>query len=211
VRFPPRRFSSRGNRWVFLTQPADRRKGSHQSDVCPVACHYGQPGSPCPTASTQLAPAARFGEQLLLACLSGVEHLGRGRPAGGATRGMCVGSSAPTPAEQLPCYKTQLLLFWYFTQLSTPQFFVSKPDCFVPPSCFLASTDAHASVCAGCVGSGGWPHAPPRLVHHLPGRTIVMICTTARQTHCKDGTLALGPFLTSLQWFFLLLRNELAG
>lgn len=142
-------------------------------------------------ASAWLAPTVCFEEQLLLVCLSWVEYLGTGQPARGGVRGMCVGSSSPAPAEQLPCYKMQLLLFWYFTQLSTLEFFVSKPDCFLLPSSFLASTNAHASACAGyvcrTVCGVGWRHMLPCRVHHLPSRTIVMICTTASQKYLHFG------------------------
>lgn len=57
------------------------------------------------------AGSRSFEAQLRPLCLSWVQYLSTGQPAGGGVSGMRVGSSSPVPVEQLPCYKMQLLLF----------------------------------------------------------------------------------------------------
>lgn len=179
----------------FLTQsmqPADRRFAT-SSERIPVAvvCWEEFCGDRRirPVLPWGLASAACFEEQLLLICHSWVEYLGTGQPVRGAERGMCVGSSCLAPAEQLHCYKMQLLLFWYLTQLSNLKFFVYKPDCFVSPVLFwpaitpmpLPVLVVSAELAMAQVGDA--THAALSCTPLASG-TIVMTRTTARQNHC---------------------------
>lgn len=104
---------------------------------------WTQPDSPGLIARARLAPAVCAAEQLLRDWLSRVPLPGLCQ--GTLQEGNACGQLVPSPAEQLPCCKGQLLLVWHFSQLSAPEFFVSSPNCFVLPSC-LWPAPAHMAL-----------------------------------------------------------------
>lgn len=87
-----------------------------------------------------------------------------------------------------------------------------NPIALFSPGFFLASTNAHASACAGyicrTVCSVGWRYTLPCLVHHLPSRTTVMMCTTASQTHCKQRYLHFRAHPHFFAMFFVISKNN---
>lgn len=139
------------------------------------------------------------------------KYHGMGQPARGL-RGECLWAALPQPLHNsYPAIKCSCCypdISHRLTLLNT-----LSPNLIVlfSPFFFWASANAHASVCGyvcRTVCSGGWRHTVPCLVHPLPSRSTVMICTTACQTHREQQYLHFGVHAHFFAMVFVTSKNH---
>lgn len=124
-----------------------------------------------------------------------------GQPARGL-RGECLWAALPQPLHNsYPAIKCSCC--YSDTSHSLALLHTLSPNLIV----LFSPTSACGYVCR-TVCSGGWRYTVPRLVHHLPSRSILMICTTACQTHREQRYLHFGDHAHFFAMVFITSKNH---